>query len=64
VYIRATLFFERESQRGIVIGAGDRTIKAFGSSCPASDSVSRRRHDAQPREDGIPIMLVDEAKPL
>jgi GTP-binding protein Era len=30
VYIRATLFVERESQRGIVLGKGGRTIKAIG----------------------------------
>jgi GTP-binding protein Era len=30
VYIRVTLFVERESQKGIVIGAGGRTIKAIG----------------------------------
>ena len=31
VYIRVTLFVERESQKGIVIGAGGRTIKAIGT---------------------------------
>ena len=31
VYIRVTLFVERESQKGIVIGAGGRTIKAIGA---------------------------------
>lgn len=30
VYIRATLFVERESQKGMLIGAGGRTIKAIG----------------------------------
>jgi len=30
VYIRATLFVERDSQKGIVIGEGGRTIKALG----------------------------------
>lgn len=30
VYIRATLFVERESQKGIVIGEGGRTIKELG----------------------------------
>jgi len=30
VYIRATLFVERESQKGILIGEGGRTIKAIG----------------------------------
>lgn len=30
VYIRATLYVERESQKRIVIGAGGRTIKAIG----------------------------------
>lgn len=30
VYIRATLFVERESQKRILIGAGGRTIKAIG----------------------------------
>jgi GTPase len=31
VYIRVTLFVERESQKHIVIGAGGRTIKAIGA---------------------------------
>ncbi len=31
VYIRVTLFVERESQKGIVIGASGRTIKAIGA---------------------------------
>lgn len=31
VYIRATLHVERESQKGMVIGAGGRTIKGIGS---------------------------------
>jgi GTPase len=31
VYIRVTLFVERESQKGIVIGAGGATIKAIGA---------------------------------
>ena len=31
VYIRVTLFVERESQKGIVIGQGGRTIRALGS---------------------------------
>ncbi len=31
VYIRVTLFVERESQKGIVIGARGRTIKAIGA---------------------------------
>lgn len=31
VYIRVTLFVERESQKGILIGAGGKTIKAIGS---------------------------------
>jgi GTPase len=30
VYIRVTLFVERESQKGIVIGQGGRTIRALG----------------------------------
>ncbi len=30
VYIRATLFVERESQKGMLIGQGGRTIKAIG----------------------------------
>jgi GTP-binding protein Era len=31
MYIRVTLFIERESQKGIVIGKGGQTIKALGS---------------------------------
>ena len=31
VYIRATLYVERESQKGIVLGRGGRTIKAIGA---------------------------------
>ena len=31
VYIRVTLFVERESQKGIVVGSGGRTIKALGA---------------------------------
>ena len=31
VYIRVSLFVERESQKRIVIGAGGRTLKAIGS---------------------------------
>jgi GTPase len=31
MYIRATLFVERESQKGIVIGQGGKTIKALGA---------------------------------
>jgi GTP-binding protein Era len=31
VYIRVTLYVERESQKGIVIGQGGRTIKAIGA---------------------------------
>ena len=31
VYIRVTLFVERESQKGIVIGRGGRTIAAIGA---------------------------------
>src|SRR5213079_1482776 len=30
VYIRATLYVERDSQKGIVVGEGGRTIKALG----------------------------------
>jgi GTP-binding protein Era len=39
VYIRVTLFVERESQKGIVIGAGGQTIKAIGA-------LARRRVEA------------------
>jgi GTPase len=39
VYIRVTLFVERESQKGIVIGAGGQTIKAIGA-------LARRRIEA------------------
>jgi len=35
VYIRATLYVERDSQKGIVIGEGGRTIKALGQSARA-----------------------------
>jgi GTPase len=31
VYIRVTLFVERESQKGMVVGSGGRTIKALGA---------------------------------
>ena len=31
MYIRVTLFVERESQKGIVIGRGGRTIDAIGA---------------------------------
>jgi GTPase len=31
VYIRTTLFVERDSQKGMVVGAGGRTIKAIGT---------------------------------
>ncbi|HEV8264287.1 MAG TPA: GTPase Era [Gemmatimonadales bacterium] len=31
IYIRAVLYVERDSQKGIVIGAGGRTIKALGA---------------------------------
>jgi GTP-binding protein Era len=30
MYIRVTLFVERESQKGMVIGRGGRTLKAIG----------------------------------
>jgi GTP-binding protein Era len=39
VYIRVTLFVERESQKGIVIGAGGQTIKSIGA-------LARRRIEA------------------
>lgn len=35
VYIRAVLYVERESQKGIVIGEGGRTIKALGQAARA-----------------------------
>ena len=35
VYIRAMLYVERDSQKGIVIGEGGRTIKALGASARA-----------------------------
>ncbi|MGH7606089.1 MAG: GTPase Era, partial [Gemmatimonadales bacterium] len=35
VYIRAVLYVERDSQKGIVIGAGGRTIKALGAAARA-----------------------------
>jgi GTP-binding protein Era len=35
VYIRAIVYVERDSQKGIVIGEGGRTIKALGSSARA-----------------------------
>lgn len=35
VYIRAVVFVERDSQRGILIGEGGRTIKALGQSARA-----------------------------
>jgi GTP-binding protein Era len=35
VYIRATVFVERESQKGMVIGQGGRTVKALGAAARA-----------------------------
>jgi GTP-binding protein Era len=35
VYIRAVLYVERESQKGIVIGEGGRTIKTLGTAARA-----------------------------
>src|SRR5439155_1009399 len=35
VYIRAVVFVERDSQKGIVIGEGGRTIKALGAAARA-----------------------------
>jgi GTP-binding protein Era len=35
VYIRAVLYVERDSQKGIVIGEGGRTIKALGAAARA-----------------------------
>jgi GTP-binding protein Era len=35
VYIRAIVYIERESQKGIVIGEGGRTIKALGQAARA-----------------------------
>ncbi|MGH7645400.1 MAG: GTPase Era [Gemmatimonadales bacterium] len=35
VYIRAVVFVERESQKGIVVGQGGRTVKAIGSAARA-----------------------------
>jgi GTP-binding protein Era len=35
VYIRAVIYVERDSQKGIVIGAGGRTIKALGQAARA-----------------------------
>ena len=35
VYIRAVIYVERESQKGIVIGAGGRTIRALGETARA-----------------------------
>ncbi len=36
VYIRATVYVERDSQKGIVIGAGGQAIKAIGAAARAS----------------------------
>src|SRR2546425_1250311 len=35
VYIRATVYVERDSQKGIVVGQGGRTIKALGTAARA-----------------------------
>src|SRR5439155_6141700 len=35
VYIRATVYVERDSQKGIVVGQGGRTIKALGAAARA-----------------------------
>jgi GTPase len=39
VYIRAVLYVERDSQKGIVIGEGGRTIKALGAAARAKIEV-------------------------
>jgi GTPase len=44
VYIRAVLYVERDSQKGIVIGEGGRTIKALGAAARAKiESLLGRR---------------------
>ena len=44
VYIRAVVYVERESQKGIVIGEGGRTIKALGQSArPKIETLLGRR---------------------
>jgi GTP-binding protein Era len=48
VYIRATLFIERESQKPIVIGHGGATIKALGE---------RRARIEELRRSGVPRLL-------
>ena len=45
VYIRVTLFVERESQKGMIIGQGGRTIKADRR--PRPEAASRRSSAAQ-----------------
>ena len=44
VYIRAIVYVERESQKGIVIGEGGRTIKALGQAARAKIETLLGRH--------------------
>jgi GTPase len=43
-YIRAVIYVERESQKGIVIGDGGRTIKALGAAARAKIETLMGRH--------------------
>ncbi|MEP7325507.1 MAG: GTPase Era [Gemmatimonadota bacterium] len=54
VYIRVTLYVERESQKGILIGAGGRTIKAIGTH-------ARQRLESLM---GVPVFLDSRVKVL
>src|SRR3989442_157023 len=44
VYIRAIVYIERESQKGIVIGEGGRTIKALGQAARAKIEALLDQH--------------------
>src|SRR6266516_3751320 len=75
VYIRAVVYVERDSQKGIVIGEGGRTIKALGQAAcakckgplqyrtaPQEELICQACRLIYAVEDDIPIMLIDEAK--
>src|SRR5205823_2077847 len=64
LYIRAVVYVERASQKGIVIGDGGRTITALGQAARGKIEalVCHACRLIYAVEDDIPIMLIDEAK--